>query len=408
MKPEKIGKNASKVSLLIVDDSLVFRKFLGDIFDNCDELVVVGEAQNGIEALDMVLRTMPDVILLDMEMPLMDGMTALQHLMIHRPTPTIMFSSLTQRGTARCFDTLKNGAVDFVCKDFIFQKRNLQTYKKLLIEKVKKAALIKVKPKEPVFNVESVDNDASVVEKRVVFCEECGHREVVSVVRSQQPHRSTVCTQCGDTIELILSPQSQYRLNNFISVLGGGEGCLFNLLQIVPQLGPDMTGALIVVVHQNVDHVNAFAEYLDAISAINVIRAREGVNIEGGNCYVVSGSDYMGVKPYSTQLTLQKVAKGSVKGGALDILLASVSTVFKTRVAGIILSGEENDGDRGIAILMKNGGSQIVLNEGECYYKNMGRQIVDKCNISQTVTLEHIVEIIRRMHYPGNYKNTAH
>ena len=115
-----------------MDDSLVFRKFLGDIFDDCDELVVVGEAQNGIEALDMVLRTMPDVILLDMEMPLMDGMTALQHLMIHRPTPAIMFSSLTAGGTARCFDTLKNGAIDFVCKDFIFQKSSLLTHKKLV------------------------------------------------------------------------------------------------------------------------------------------------------------------------------------------------------------------------------------------------------------------------------------
>ncbi len=88
----------------------------------------------------MILKTRPDVILLDMEMPLMDGMTALQHLMIHRPTPTIMFSSLTERGTARCFDTMKNGAVDFVCKDFIFQKSSLHTYKKLLIDKVKKAA----------------------------------------------------------------------------------------------------------------------------------------------------------------------------------------------------------------------------------------------------------------------------
>jgi two-component system, chemotaxis family, protein-glutamate methylesterase/glutaminase len=101
-----------QISILIVDDSLDFRKFLKDIFENCQDIVIVGEAQNGIEALDMVLKTSPSVILLDLEMPLMDGMTALQHLMIHRPTPTIMFSSLTEKGTARSFDTLKNGAVE--------------------------------------------------------------------------------------------------------------------------------------------------------------------------------------------------------------------------------------------------------------------------------------------------------
>ncbi len=404
MTPDTKEKTASQISLLIVDDSLVFRKFLGDILGDCDEIVVVGEAENGIEALDMVLKTMPDVILLDMEMPLMDGMTALQHLMIHRPTPTIMFSSLTERGTARCFDTMKNGAVDFVCKDFIFQKNKLITYKKLLIEKVKKAALIKVKAKEPVFKSPVKVSAVPVAEQRVVFCEECGHREVVSVVRLQ-PIRDVRCSKCGDSIELNLVAQSQYRSNTFISVIGGGEGSLFNLLQIVPRLGPDMTGAIIIVINQNVDHVNAFAEYLDAISAIKVIRAREGVNIEDGNCYVASGSDFMSIKPYSAQLTLQQVAKGSLKGGALDILLASVSTVFKTRAVGIILSGEENDGDRGISMLMKNGGNPIILNEEECYYKNTGRQIVQKCNISQTSTLDQVVEVIGRLHYPG--KNEA-
>ena len=128
-----------------------------------------------------------------------------------------------------------------------------------------------------------------------------------------------------------------------------------------------MRGALIAVIHQNVDHVNSFAEYLDAISAIKVIRAREGVNIESGNCYVASGSDYMNLKPYNGQLTLQKVPKASLKGGPLDILLASVSTVFKKRAAGIILSGDENDGDKGMAILVKNGGMHAVLDEEECY-----------------------------------------
>jgi len=136
MEFEDTSEAARVVSVLIVDDSLVFRRFIGDIFAEFKNIRIVGEAQNGIEALDMVLKRSPDVILLDMEMPLMDGMTALQHLMIHRPIPTIMFSSLTEEGTARCFDTLKNGAVDFVSKDFIFQKNHLAEHKKELLEKV--------------------------------------------------------------------------------------------------------------------------------------------------------------------------------------------------------------------------------------------------------------------------------
>ncbi len=398
MKQIETLNNLSKISILIVDDSLVFRKFLGDIFDDCEDFVVIGEAQNGIEALDMVLKTSPDVILLDMEMPLMDGMTALQHLMIHRPTPTIMFSSLTEKGTARCFDTMKNGAVDFFCKDFIFKKSSLLTYKKLLIDKVKMAALVKLQAKEPVFAKASMNSNAAEVEQRVVFCEECGNREVVSVIRFQPIH-DVSCSLCGDTIELGLSENSQYRRNTCISVFGGGEGSFSNLLQIIPQLTEDMGGALIAVIHQDIGHINGFAEYLDSISAIKVIRAREGITIEGGKCYLVSGSDYMSIKPYSAQFTLQKVPKSSLKGGPFDILLASVSTVLKKRAAGIILSGDESDGEKGISILMKNGGVHAILNEEECYCKNMGRQIAEKCNISKTSTLTHIVDTIRKLHY---------
>lgn len=222
MQSAKKTKKSSKVSVLIVDDSLVFRKFLGDIFDECKEIVVVGEAQNGIEALDLILKTKPDVILLDMEMPLMDGMTALQHMMIHRPTPTIMFSSLTERGTARCFDTMKNGAVDFFCKNFIFQKSSVHTYKKLLIDKVKKAALVKLKAKEPVFTSPTPRNSVADEEQRVVFCEECGNREVVTVLPSR-PMENVTCSQCGDVIELSVSGQPEYSSNSCISVLGGGK-----------------------------------------------------------------------------------------------------------------------------------------------------------------------------------------
>lgn len=398
MQPEKERDPAAKISILIVDDSLVFRKFLEDIFNDCVDCLVIGEAQNGIEALDMVLKTSPDVILLDMEMPLMDGMTALQHLMIHRPTPTIMFSSLTESGTARCFDTLKNGAVDFVCKDFIFQKSSLKTYKKLIIEKVKKAAAVSLKAKEPVFATSGSADSGPEAEQRVVFCEECGNRQVISVIKSQ-PLDNATCSECGDTIDLKLSTQVEDQLSNCVSVIGGGEGSFFNLLQIVPQLGENMRGSLIAVIHQPIDHVNSFAEYLDAISAVKVIRAREGVNIESGNCYIASGSDYMNIKPYNGQLTLQKVPKASLKGGPVDILLASVSTVFKKRAAGMILSGDENDGDKGIAILLKNGGMQAVLHAEECYYKNMGRQVLEKCDLAGTVCLDHLVEMIRGLHY---------
>ncbi len=387
----------AKISLLIVDDSLVFRRFLRDILEDCQDIIIVGEAQNGIEALDMVLKTNPSVILLDLEMPLMDGMTALQHLMIHRPTPTIMFSSLTEEGTARSFDTIKNGAVDFICKDFIFQKNNLQNQKIILIDKVRKATDLKLKAREPFFTSSPLPPNVSEEVRRVVFCEDCGGREVVTYRKSQALPNIT-CSQCGDSIEIGGAAASQFRRNNFISVIGGGEGSFFNLLEIIPHLDPEMGGALIAVIHRETEHLNRFTEYLDAISAMKVIRAREGINIEAGNCYIASGHDYMHLKPYSAQLTLQRLQKAALNCGPLDILLASVSTLYKKRACGIILSGDESDGDKGMSILMKNGGTPIVLDGLECYCKNMGRHIQNKSVIAKTYQTRNLLEKIKTLH----------
>lgn len=394
-------------TILVVDDSLVFRKFLENIFEDREDFLIIGEARNGIEALEMVLEKKPDVILLDMEMPLMDGMTALQHLMIHRPTPIIMFSSLTEEGTARCFDTMKNGAVDFVCKDFLFQKKSLENHKKLLIEKVKKAVRIKLKAREPAFSsIPSSATSASEGEQQVVFCEDCGYREILPSICGESNQKIT-CSQCGDTLEIGSSAQLQYRRNSFLTVLGGGEGSFFNLLEIIPNLGPEIGGALIAVIHQNVAHVNEFAEYLDAISPMKVIRAREGINLEGGCCYILSGQDFMSIKPYSAQLTLRKVPQGSLQGGPLDTLLASVSTVYKKRAAGIILSGSETDGDIGMSILIKNDGHSILLDPDQCYCTDMGEHITRKCNITDTCATDGVIEIVRQMHQQAKYDSIA-
>ncbi len=109
------------VKLLVVDDSWVLRRVLRGTLSQREEIQIVGEATNGVEALDLVLKLQPDVILLDVEMPVMDGLTTLQHLMIHTPTPVIMLSSLSKWGSPRCFDALKYGATDFVSKNIFFQ-----------------------------------------------------------------------------------------------------------------------------------------------------------------------------------------------------------------------------------------------------------------------------------------------
>jgi len=143
------------VKILIVDDSWVLRRVLRGTLSQRDDVVILGEATNGIEALEMILKLEPDVILLDMEMPVMDGMTTLQHLMIHTPTPTIMLSSLSKKGTVRCFDALKYGAVDFVSKNSFFHGMDGAAHSKLVLSKVLAAAQTSVHSIDPMQQIDA-------------------------------------------------------------------------------------------------------------------------------------------------------------------------------------------------------------------------------------------------------------
>jgi two-component system, chemotaxis family, protein-glutamate methylesterase/glutaminase len=391
MRKTKKSNDSEKINLLIIDDSLAFRWVLRDIFDKHPKIAVVGEASNGIQGLDLLIKLKPDVIIMDMEMPLMDGMTALQHLMIHTPTPTIMFSSLTQEGTARSFDSLKNGAVDFVCKNSFFQGKIIDSLKDAIINKVLNASLLSVKSVEPIFPGGAAFPSPPNSMPKVVFCEECGCREVINITNGIEINEIT-CSQCGDRIELNLA--NKYLRNNFITFIGAGEGGYSNLLNIIPKLHTDMSGSLIVQLYSKADHVDAFTEYLDSISNMKVIRIQDGLIIEGGNCYMASGNENISLKPYSAHYTLRCNENYFPGMSPIDAAMSSITAIFKDHVAGVILSGNERDGEHGIRAIQTNNGSTFVLDPKNCLCKKLGENILKKCS---SEILQNEGEVVKRI-----------
>lgn len=361
MAAAKTSPGKGKIPVLVADDSIVFRRYLRDILADFDTITIGGEAKNGIEALDLVLKVRPKVILMDMEMPLMDGMTALQHLMIHCPTPTIMFSSLTSEGTFRAFDALKNGAVDFISKDLLFDESRQDVFKRMLFSRISSAAKMKVHSIEPAFNIAKAQEDMPKEEPvtRVIFCEECGARNIA------EGAGPAYCSQCGDVL-VEYHEVEIFRRNTHVTIFAGGEDCCRNLLNIIPRIGGEQGGATLVVIKAEGGHVDTFTEYLDAISPLKILRAREGMSLDTGYCYVASTQDQICLQQFSTQQTLGKV-KQSVDGmGSIDMTMASVAAAFKRKCAGILLSGNELDGVRGAADIAANGGEVLVLNTEEC------------------------------------------
>ena len=368
MTAAEITNKDQQVSVLVVDDSAVFRRFISDIFEDNDQIRLCGEAENGIDALDAMLKSKPDVIMMDMEMPLMDGMTALQHLMIHRPVPTIMFSSITSEGTHRAFDALKNGAVEFLSKDFIFQEKSIDEQREKVVQKVLKAARMRVLQVEPSPLFAEYGIPAPMTDKRVVFCEDCGGQNVLELPVVAHP----LCCHCGDP--LMLDGMQGYEKESFITVMGGGEGSIRNLLNIVPRLKPEGVGSVIIVLHTNNEQMASLAQYLDAVSRMKVLRIQEGMGLEQNCCYLASAAEYICLRPQANQFFFQKVKTTDSEVGSIDLTMASVASLFKRDTAGILLSSHALDGLRGLATVKKNGGRQLVLNLSDC----LARRLVEK------------------------------
>ena len=387
-----------KINLLLVDDSLAFRQVFREIISGTDDICIVGEACNGIEALELILELKPDVVAMGLELPLMDGMTALQHLMIHVPTPTIILTSLPMEGTARAFDSFKNGAVDFVYKGSFLKGRSVIMSKELMVNKIRDACQVSVESIEPISRTELMASESLMSVNSVGFCEECGARIMIdqsAILRSKE----VVCPSCGDRMDLALL--QKHRRVSFLIVLGAGEGTFANILKIVPQISSSFAGAVIITMYGKQTHIDLFAKYLDSVSKITVKRFQDGTTLEGGTCYIASAQDKVYMLSHKTDYTLKSGSRKDVDGtGPLDLLMTSVSPIFKNRLMGVLLSGSECDGSEGLNTIRKNGGVAYLLNPKKCMHKVMAEHILNRetdKNGSSTIDLVDDEKTLSRM-----------
>jgi len=353
---------------------------------------LIDDAANGIEALEHIIKFRPDVFLLDMEMPLMDGLTTLQHLMIHTPTPTIVFSSLSQEGTARSFDALKYGAVDFVAKSSFFKGTDMAADNELLIKKVLQAATISVKAINP---MQSISKKEVYGTHHLVFCEECGAKNVIEQ-EAQSMNGSVSCRHCGD--EINVTADERYRRFSHVTVMGAGEGGYVNLLKIIPFLSADMNGAIVAFIHDEPENVASFIDYLASISSIKVVQGQDGLTVEGGSCYIFSGADRVIFSPYSGSYVF-RITNDPIllKQRAINSILMSLAPLLKERLTGVILSGSENDGIKGVEAVLQHKGNVISLDIARCFSKDMNAKLIRRFPDTIISDEQGIIELIESL-----------
>jgi two-component system, chemotaxis family, protein-glutamate methylesterase/glutaminase len=338
---EKTAVDPLKV--LVVDDSRMIRRVLCDIINSDERKTVVGEAADGKEALEKIRECKPDVITLDINMPVMDGLTTLKHIMIGNPTPTVMISALTQEGASETFDSLKYGAIDFLPKPSRVQGGDLKSQQEEILRKIDLVAQVQI--------------------------ESVRYLRRKSKEKAPGDGNETNACQC-------------------VLVLGASEGGYGALLNVIPRLRRGLPAAYVAVMHQAPHHLDAFAGYLNDCSQIDVLRAAGDTELQGGKCYIAASNESLSLDQTHNKLILKTmpISTASTEDGAIDRVMAEAARVMQKNAAGVILTGKCDDGLEGLGQIIKSGGSAFIQDPRSCLFKEAPMAAARKYDVELLVS----------------------
>lgn len=352
-----------KIEVLVVDDSAFMRKMISNILESHARIKVIDTARHGQDAIDKLKKYSPDVITLDIEMPIMDGITTLKQIMADKPTPVIMLSSLTKEGADKTLESMELGAVDFIGKPSGSISLNIQDIEDEIITKVLEAAMVKVecmkrpmkKPtKKPIVNQR--------LEKPLVM---------KSSSRSGEPHLIAIGTSTG-------GPRA--------------------LQQVITHLPENIAAPIVIVQHMPAGFTKSLANRLDQLSEISVKEAEDGDILENGTAYVAPGGFQFRVVD-SLQGFKIKVSKEENRNGhqpAVDVLFESLAELKKVKLTCVVMTGMGSDGANGLIEIKHNKPDTFIISEAKesCVVYGMPQAAEKTKLVNEVVELPKISDAI--------------
>jgi len=351
------------VKVLVVDDSGFFRRRVSEILSADSNIQVVGTATNGKEAIDQALALKPDVITMDYEMPMMDGITAVRHIMQRCPTPVLMFSSLTHEGARVTLDALDAGAVDFLPKNFEDISRNPEKVKQLLCEKI--LSISRSNRRVSTYSAPApVPAPAPTPAPSSVGS--YGNSAPVRPAPAPIPARTHGATAS--------SPAPKRKAYKLVAI-GTSTGGPVALQRVLTQLPANFPAPIVLVQHMPAAFTKAFAERLDKLCRISVKEAEDGDILRPGLALLAPGGKQMMIDGRGAVKILPGDERLNYKP-CVDITFGSAAKTFGDKVLAVVLTGMGADGREG-ARLLKQGGSSIwAQDEASCVIYGMPMAIV--------------------------------
>jgi len=357
----------SKTGVFVVDDSAVVRQVVSEMVGKAPDLRLVGVAPDPLYALERMQRDWPDVIVLDVEMPRMDGITFLKKIMAERPTPVVICSTLTERNTQTSLQALAAGAVDVVAKPKLGLKRFLEDTSGNLLEAIKAAAQARVGRARASATAPAV-RVAPKLSADVVLAAPLGTQAM------------------AETTERIVA----------IGTSTGGTQALEAVLTALPRVCP----GLVIVQHMPEKFTAAFAARLDSLCRIEVREAQANDRVIPGRALIAPGGRHMLLKRSGAYYHVDVIDGPLVSRHrpSVDVLFRSVAKVAGRNALGIIMTGMGDDGAAGLKEMRDAGARTLGQDEASCVVYGMPKEAVKRGAVERSIALDDIAQEIARVH----------
>lgn len=339
------------INLLIVDDSAMMCRMLSQLLENEEDIGLIETARNGEEALEKIDSLQPDVITLDVNMPVMDGSTALKHIMIRNPCPVIIVSSLTPSSGANILNFLQLGALDFISKPV--GKENLEQMRDVILEKVRQAAQAHVNNFKRVRPARPID-------------------------KSHSP--SDACAPCDKLV-----------------VINSGTGGYAELIKLVPMVSNELDACLLLLQNMSGRLITSFADYLDQRSPNRILPLDTDVPITAGHGYLGARADHISLQQRNGGWVLTQIpdAESTSEAPGFDDLMMTIAETFSGKVLVVLLSGSQIDRLDGLKQIRKQNGTIIAQQRESCMVPDPLERVIN----ADLVDMEN-----RRMIFPRPLK----
>ncbi|WP_298717896.1 chemotaxis response regulator protein-glutamate methylesterase [uncultured Oceanisphaera sp.] len=372
------------IRVLVVDDSSFFRRRVSEILNRDPLLTVVDTAANGQEAVEKARLLRPDVITMDIEMPVMDGISAVRAIMKATPTPVLMFSSLTHDGARATLDALDAGAMDFLPKRFEDIARSKEEAILLLQQRVKAISRRRAVA-APVSRSSTIGAASAAARVRPTLASTPagrGFAAATPVVAEPVVERRSLPRRSGKHYQLL--------------AIGTSTGGPVALQKVLTRLPANFPHPIVLIQHMPGTFTSAFAARLDGLCQIRVKEAEDGDQLRPGHAYLAPGGKQMLFEGRAGNARL-RVIDGNDKVNykpCVDITFASAAKTYGGNVLAVVLTGMGADGREGARLLKEQGASIWAQDEESCVVYGMPQAVAKAGIATESLPLSLIGDAI--------------